>query len=125
MRRTHVKHAQPFVSAPLRLSETQKEQIAALAAQGYRDRQIAQEMDISEGRVAHYRARAGISMVQNRGSHGDAMFKSLVRPAHVRGVSGDIYDPAWVESCNDAFSTAMRTELELLKREASNAGAGR
>src|SRR3990167_11371460 len=99
MRRTHVKHAQPFVSAPLRLSETQKEQIAALAAQGYRDRQIAQEMDISEGRVAHYRARSGISMVHNRGSHGDEMFKSLVRPNHVRGTAGDTEDREWFRSC--------------------------
>lgn len=104
--------AEPFASpVPKPLTDTQKARIRDLASQGYRDRQIAQELDLSEGRIAHYRQRIGICMVQNRGSHGDEMFKSLVRPGHVRGTSGDTEDRTWFESCDAAFQEKAREAL--------------
>jgi len=93
---------------PAPLTKTQKERIATYALAGWRDRQIAEYLGIGEGRVAHYRSKIGVSGERNRGSHGDKLFASPVRPRHV---AGDVGDDEWWRSNDDAFRVAVEAAL--------------
>jgi DNA-binding CsgD family transcriptional regulator len=89
------------------LTDKQKNIIEAWARRGKRDRETATYLQIDERQVTTYRVRLGIKGIGNRGSQQETGHVRALRPAHVRGTSGDVYDTEWTNSCDEAFCKAV------------------
>jgi hypothetical protein len=94
---------------PAPLSIAQKDKIERMARDGYRDRQIADELQITEYQVAYWRGVSGISTIGNRGGNqkcsSETMLALALRPISIVGHYGD---REWWASNHASFVRGLR-----------------
>ena len=93
------------------LTDDKKRAILMLAREGVSDPEIADRIGVTRDQANYTRRKYGTAPDVVSFVNWPDVYCKEIRPRHARGESGDLDDPKWARSCDDAFQKAARAAL--------------